>query len=180
MRSCPSRWLVLLVVFTVTLVLAGCGGNSTPPVQPPPPGGGEPAPLTPIHHVIIVIGENHSFDNVFATYQPADPSQQVWNLLSQGIVDASGNPGPNFAVGAQQQATDTDFYRNSPPQSGAFATLPQPSTGVEPLLLSFHEQFLDLLRSGPCSRGPGSAQRRRRSERRSHTVPLDTGHAIPD
>jgi phospholipase C len=25
---------------------------------------------TPIKHVVVIIGENHSFDNVFATYQP--------------------------------------------------------------------------------------------------------------
>jgi phospholipase C len=31
------------------------------------------APRTPIKHLIVVIGENRSFDNVFATYVPADP-----------------------------------------------------------------------------------------------------------
>jgi len=41
---------------------------------------------TPIKHVVIVVGENHSFDNLFATYQPPDHSQQVWNLLSRQIV----------------------------------------------------------------------------------------------
>src|SRR5258708_5371178 len=47
---------------------------------------------TPIKHLIVVIGENRSFDNVFATYVPPDPSQSVWNLLSQGIVDINGKP----------------------------------------------------------------------------------------
>jgi phospholipase C len=42
---------------------------------------------TPIKHLIVVIGENHSFDNVFATYVPSDWRQSVWNLLSLGIVD---------------------------------------------------------------------------------------------
>ena len=38
---------------------------------------------TPIKHVVVIIGENHSFDNVFATYQP--PGQQhIWNLMSEG------------------------------------------------------------------------------------------------
>jgi phospholipase C len=46
-----------------------------------------PNTRTPIKHLIVVIGENRSFDNVFATYVPADPRQSVWNLLSQGIVD---------------------------------------------------------------------------------------------
>jgi len=44
---------------------------------------------TPIKHLIVVIGENRSFDNVFATYVPP-PGQSVWNLLSQGIVNKTG------------------------------------------------------------------------------------------
>jgi phospholipase C len=43
-----------------------------------------PVSRTPIKHLIVVIGENHSFDNVFATYVPPDPSQSVLNVLSQG------------------------------------------------------------------------------------------------
>jgi phospholipase C len=27
------------------------------------------SPRTPIQHVIIIVGENHSFDNVFGTYR---------------------------------------------------------------------------------------------------------------
>src|SRR4051812_26518700 len=128
-----SSFVALLFLIGAVVILAGCGGHSMSPVPPPEPPV-EPSPTTPIHHVIIVVGENRGFDNVFATYQPADPSQKVWNLLSQGIVDANGAPGPNFAQAAQQQATDTDFYRISPPQTGAFATLPRPSTAVQPLL----------------------------------------------
>ena len=62
---------------------------------------------TPIKHLIVVIGENRSFDNVFATYVPSDPRQSVWNLLSQGIVDKTGAPGLNAAKALQRQATDT-------------------------------------------------------------------------
>jgi phospholipase C len=54
---------------------------------------------TPIKHLIVVIGENRSFDNVFGTYVPADPKQSVWNLLSQGIVDKTGARGLNAAKG---------------------------------------------------------------------------------
>src|SRR3954447_21080725 len=35
---------------------------------------------TPIQHVIVVIGENHTFDNVYGTYTPG-PAQSVDNLL---------------------------------------------------------------------------------------------------
>src|ERR1700733_11825707 len=54
---------------------------------------------TPIKHVIVIIGENRSFDHVFATYQPSQ-GQTVRNLLSEGIVTLNTNrhavPGPNF------------------------------------------------------------------------------------
>jgi hypothetical protein len=102
---------------------------------------GSPATATPIKHVIIVIGENRSFDNLFGTYQPADKSQQVWNLLSQGIVTATGAPGSNFAVATQHQASDTDVFLLDPLQTGSYPTLPQPNTGLGPLLLSPRLQF---------------------------------------
>lgn len=70
---------------------------------------------TPIKHVIVIIGENRSFDHVFATYQPKH-GQTVWNLLSEGIVNADGTPGPNFSKAEQQAASDTqpDAFLLSP------------------------------------------------------------------
>ena len=38
---------------------------------------------TPIKHVIVIIGENRSFDHVFATYVPKN-GQTIRNLLSEG------------------------------------------------------------------------------------------------
>jgi phospholipase C len=61
---------------------------------------------TPIKHVIVIIGENRSFDHVFATYVPKKPGEQVYNLLSEGIVKADGTPGPNFSKAAQKAAID--------------------------------------------------------------------------
>jgi phospholipase C len=123
-----SLGLVMVAGFTIDLT-AGAQVASTP------------ATATPIKHVIIVIGENRSFDNLFATYQPADKSQQVWNLLSQGIVTSTGAPGSNFAAAAQHQASDTDVFLLDPPQTGSYPTLPQPNTGLGPLLLSPRLQF---------------------------------------
>ena len=54
---------------------------------------------TPIKHVIIIVGENRSFDHLFATYKPKSRNEKVLNLLSEGIVNADGSPGPNFAKG---------------------------------------------------------------------------------
>src|ERR1700678_4335398 len=64
---------------------------------------------TPIKHVIVIIGENRSFDHVFATYVP-QRGPTVHNLLSQGIIklDANKNaiPGPNFHNAQQLSASD--------------------------------------------------------------------------
>ena len=74
---------------------------------------------TPIEHVIVVIGENRSFDALFATYEPPD-GQQIWNLRSLGIVDANGQPGPNFALAAQQRADELHPLRAQPdPRPGS-------------------------------------------------------------
>ena len=86
-----------------------------------------PATTTPIKHVIVIIGENHSFDNVFATYQ-APKGQHVQNLLSEGIVTKSGGLGPNYKKAAQLTASDTKTYSLTPKITGAYKTLPRPNT----------------------------------------------------
>lgn len=85
------------------------------------------ATTTPIKHVIIVVGENHTFDNLFGTYQPL-PGQTIDNLLSKGIVNADGSPGPNFARAAQNQGKDTLAYKAKTQTTGTYDTLPQPYT----------------------------------------------------
>ena len=89
------------------------------------------ATTTPIKHVIVIIGENHSFDNVFATYKPP-AGQHVKNLLSEGIVTAQDTPGPNFGKAAQLTATNTKTYSLTPKITGKYATLPQPNTTYVP------------------------------------------------
>jgi phospholipase C len=86
---------------------------------------------TPIKHVIVIIGENRSFDHVFATYVPKK-GEKVWNLLSEGIVKADGTPGPNFAKAAQISATDKapDAFLLSPDTSSfPGSVLPAPLVG---------------------------------------------------
>ena len=82
-----------------------------------------PRPITPIQHVIVIIGENRSFDHVFATFVPSN-GQQIWNLLSEGIINANGTPGPNFSQYQQSAATDQapDPFQLSPPKP-AFRTI---------------------------------------------------------
>jgi phospholipase C len=83
--------------------------------------------VTPIKHVIVIIGENHTFDNVFATYR-APRHQHVLNLLSEKIVTASGAPGRAAGKARQRTASDTTAYQVSPPKTGSYGTLPQPNT----------------------------------------------------
>jgi phospholipase C len=91
---------------------------------------------TPIKHVFVIIGENRSFDHVFATYVPR-PGQRIHNLLSQGIIqlDANSNaiPGPNFRKAQQLSASDLggkDSFLLSPPKQEFPADqLPVPEAG---------------------------------------------------
>jgi phospholipase C len=80
---------------------------------------------TPIQHVIVIIGENRTFDHVFATYKPKH-GQSIGNLLSKGIVNEDGTPGPNFSLAAQSSAIDTnaDGYRMSPSSNTRYSVLP--------------------------------------------------------
>jgi phospholipase C len=68
---------------------------------------------SPIKHVIIIVGENRSFDHLFATYEPRNRDERVLNLLSERIINEDGTPGPNFARAHQFQIV-------TPPNGGKF------------------------------------------------------------
>ncbi|MGH7750742.1 MAG: alkaline phosphatase family protein, partial [Candidatus Dormibacteria bacterium] len=82
---------------------------------------------TPIKHLIVEIGENHSYDNVFATWTPPHGGH-ARTLLSEGLVDAGGGCGAHAGDARQRHATDTDAYRATPHTTGAFDRLPRPNT----------------------------------------------------
>lgn len=81
---------------------------------------------TPIQNVIVVIGENQTFDAVFGAYQPPQ-GQSVKNLLSQGIINADGTPGPSFNLAMQNQGATQTAYTINPTRSTPYVTLPQPT-----------------------------------------------------
>ncbi len=85
---------------------------------------------SPIKHVIVIIGENRSFDHVFATYVPKK-GEKVWNLLSEGIVNSNGTPGPNFAKAEQLQgyATYDQFLLSPDKEYFPSQKLPAPLVG---------------------------------------------------
>jgi phospholipase C len=85
---------------------------------------------TPIKHVIIIIGENRSFDHVFATYVPKKGS--VDNLLSKGIIEADGSPGPNIGLAEQYSAVDETTFSIAPGGKKPYTVLPPIMTGGAP------------------------------------------------
>jgi phospholipase C len=86
---------------------------------------------TPIEHVILIIGENRSFDHVYATYTPK-AGETVNNLLSEGIVKANGKPGPNFYKATQYSATVKNTYSIAPDKKVPYASLPPVGTDGAP------------------------------------------------
>ena len=74
---------------------------------------------SPIKHVVVIVGENRTFDHIFATYQPGR-GEHVDNLLSKGIVKEDGSPGPHYDLSAQYRATDTGVYSIHPAKTGPF------------------------------------------------------------
>jgi phospholipase C len=96
-------------------------------------------PVTPIQHVIVVIGENVSFDTLYGAYKPAK-GQKINNLLSSGIINKDGTPGRNFAKALQRRGFNkTDKFTVKTTRLEPYATLPQP---VETGILTPTFQFL--------------------------------------
>ena len=108
-------------------VLLAFSFNSTPGQANNAPKG-DANTVTPIKHVIVIVGENRSFDHLFATYVPK-PGETVNNLLSEEIVKADGTPGKNYSQAKQFEATDTTTYQLSPTPKTAYLTLPAPLNG---------------------------------------------------
>jgi phospholipase C len=90
-----------------------------------------PSPVSPIQHVIIIIGENRTFDHVYGTFKPRK-GQTVANLLSRGIVNADGTPGINYSLSAQYSAVDSGNFEISPGSKVAYANIPAPETAGAP------------------------------------------------
>jgi phospholipase C len=79
---------------------------------------------SPIKHAIVIIGENRTFDHIFATYQPTN-GETVSNLLSKDIIKADGSPGANFSKAYQNSACDVGKGGRCP-NTGETATTAQP------------------------------------------------------
>ncbi len=72
---------------------------------------------------------------MFATYTPA-AGQTISNLLSKGIVNADGTPGPNFATAAQKQASVTGTFNPAPAVRTPYRYMPPAMTDGAPSAVS--------------------------------------------
>jgi phospholipase C len=83
---------LLAVCLTGTIVLTGCGGTATLTTPGTVTGAVSPvavAPSTAIQHVVVIFGENISFDHYFGTYPNAA------NTGGTTFTAAAGTPIPN-------------------------------------------------------------------------------------
>jgi phospholipase C len=90
---------------------------------------------SPIKHVIVLIGENRTFDHLFATYVPKG-RDSVKNLLSEGIINADGSSGRHFFKAAQFQAVapfSTQYFISlNDHEKAPYTTLPEPTLNFSP------------------------------------------------
>jgi phospholipase C len=94
----------------------------------------QPATTTPIKHIIYIIGENRSFDNLYGMYVPK-PGQTVSNILSKGIVNPDGTPGPLFSEALQNRVVAPEAngkFTIAPSSKTPFTILPVPTTMSAP------------------------------------------------
>jgi phospholipase C len=113
--------------------LVGVGAAFPVHSADPETAAGQLKTATPIKHVIVVIGENRSFDHVYGTYVPKS-GESILNLLSERIVRKNGEPGPNFTA-AQQFTTagQTSYFIGvSKKNKTPYTVLPDPTLGGAP------------------------------------------------
>jgi phospholipase C len=92
---------------------------------------------SPIKHVIILIGENRGLDHTFGVYKPKGKGQTISNILSKGIVNEDGTPGPNYGLAAQYAVSPQPLYYVGAPDSAKTPynlanLMPQPNTNGAP------------------------------------------------
>ena len=138
-RTFTQRGHAIAVGTIMSLALSGVSPGSIGHAASDPDQPVDAIPTaTPIKHVVIIVGENRSFDHLFATYQPANKHERVQNLLSEGIVNADGTPGPNFAQGHQYRIVSAPnggkyFISANRADKQLYSLLPPPDVAGAPV-----------------------------------------------
>ena len=91
----------------------------------------EPLTITPIKHVIVLIGENRTFDHTFGTYVPR-PGQKVSNLLPRGSSMPTAPPGRTSGSPRSRTRPGAGLLRGAESKA-PYALLPAPTTGGSPI-----------------------------------------------
>ena len=150
-RRLCDRTVVTAAILALTGYNACAGGSDSLGGSHPNDGKTE----SPIKHVIVIMGENRTFDHIFATYVPPD-GQRVDNLLSKKIINIDGSPGPNYGKAAQFSAENTNFYSIHPggktPYNQTSNKLQAPGTSYAPL--TCYTNVYDP-KTGAAVNGPG-------------------------
>ena len=120
----PALLSALAAALTLSVALAAHGQEQGMRQE-------EPATASPVKHLIIIIGENRTFDHVFGVYKPR-PGETVSNLLSKGIVTEDGKPGPQFGLARQYGATARPSYFIAAQSKTAYDVLPAPQLNGAP------------------------------------------------
>ena len=89
----PQRYRSVLVAVAIALPGMGISGSASSADPGATTDGSKTA--SPIKHVIVVVGENQSFDHLYGAHVPPS-GDSISNLLVKGIVRPDGAPGPHF------------------------------------------------------------------------------------
>jgi phospholipase C len=117
------RRTLLPIPFAAMLALAACGSNNVSSPASTPAAASTPAPTvsaqdavataTPIKHVVVIFGENVSFDHYFATYpQAANPAGEPQ------FTAAAGTPTANNLASNNLIAANPNALASSPNTAG--------------------------------------------------------------
>ena len=123
-RTRNTRWILTTALGGTLISLVSGGGAAAVDTA------------TPIKHVIILIGENRTFDNIYGMYQPSK-GQSVLNLLSKGIVNSSGGTVLNtqaqqFQIKLPLVSQSYFIDSHATPGKTPYSLLPLPNTAYAP------------------------------------------------
>src|SRR5215467_3794166 len=125
-----TRWMLTTALGGVLMAVISSG-----PIKADDDSRDEGKTATPIKHVIVLIGENRTFDNIYGMYRPRS-GQSVSNLLSKGIVNGSGMTVLNTPAQQSfiQQPYPSKYFIDYHATAGRtpYSTLPQPNTAYVP------------------------------------------------
>jgi phospholipase C len=139
----PARTLRSATALCLSLALSATGmtvsaKDSDKKPKPPKDAAAKFPTESPIKHVIVLIGENRGLDHTFGIYKPKAKKATISNILSKGIVNEDGTPGPTYGLAQQYAVAPQPLFYIGPPNSlktpynTTTNLMPQPNTNGAP------------------------------------------------